>query len=130
MKTEEKDERAQKQALSKLESIMEMVQNLTSENDDDKEDALERIYEHPLSVQVRSAWCDPGSKMDPAKFKILLCTGGPAVRIIGKLDHRDVPYQAQLEYQDWFTPWEQLDDITEEQQESLLAYCQSFYYGN
>ena len=130
MKTEEKDERAQKQALSKLESIMEMVQNLNSDNDEDREDAIERIYEHPLSVQVRSVWCDPGSKMDPAEFKILLCTGGPAVRIIGELDHHDEPYQAQLEYQDWFTPWEELHDITEEQHEALLTYCQLFNYGN
>lgn len=97
MKTEEKDERAQKQALSKLESIMEMVQNLNSDNDEDREDALERIYEHPLSVQVRSVWCAPGSKMDPAEFEILLCTGGPAVRVIGELDHHNEPHQSSTD---------------------------------
>jgi hypothetical protein len=188
MKTQE-DNRAEQQARSKLESIVEMVQNLDPEKareaaareysktlsrkecntilrefdiecydnesleelreaiavniadktyepdgfdfDEDpaREDAMERIQEHPLSVQVRSGWCNSKQDMEPEEFSILLCTGGPAVRIYGELGQYSEPDSARLEYQDWFTPWEPLYDITEEESEALLRYCQQFYFG-
>jgi len=68
--------------------------------------------------------------MDPEEFNILLCTGGPAVRITGDLDLLNQPDTARLEYQDWFEPWEPLYDITAEEQQALLTYCQQFYLGD
>lgn len=76
MKTEEKDERAQKQALSKLESIMEMVQNLNSDNDEDREDALERIYEHPLAFKCVPSGALLEAKWTPLNLKFSFAQAG------------------------------------------------------
>lgn len=127
--TTQEDKRAEQQARSKLESIVEMVADLDSTDDEAREAAYERIQEYPLSVQVRSGWCNSKSDMEPEEFTILLCTGGPAVRIYGELGRYSEPDSARLEYQDWFTPWEPLYDISEEQEQALLRYCQQFYFG-
>ena len=42
-----------------------------------EDDALTRIQEDPLSVEVRSSWTSPGEDMTAEDFNILLCTGGP-----------------------------------------------------
>ncbi len=126
--------RAKDQARAKLNSIIEMVK--ASEDGGeidgekvDRETAIERIQEGPLSVEVRSDWHEPGDeKSKPTEYNILLCTGGPAVRIIGELDECQQPKTAKLEYQDWFTPWE-LYRTTEEEYEALLTYAGLFYYG-
>jgi len=63
----------------------------------------------PLEILVRSGWHeygDPGAA-EPEEFQILLCTGGPAVRIRGRFgDHG--PTAAWFEHQDWGTPWTEL----------------------
>lgn len=72
----------------------------------DQEGAQQRIYEDPLEVQTRGDWHTPGGEAGPdTEFFILLCTGGPAVRIVGELDEHGGPEKAWLEYQDWGTPW-------------------------
>lgn len=93
-----------------------------------RDDAEQRVHEDPLSVEVRSDWAQPGDDMTPGEFRILLCTGGPAVQIRGELDDYRQPRRAWLEYQDWGTPWtqyigENLDAA------ALLTYCQQFYFG-
>ena len=93
------------------------------------EDVEQAIDNDPLSVQVRSGWYTPGEgSPDPEEFEILLCTGGPAVRIRGELGMHLEPYRAWIEYQDWGTPWTELVDRPIETS-TLLAYCQRFYYG-
>jgi hypothetical protein len=57
----------------------------------------------------------------------LLSWGGPASRITGWLDDA-VPTTAALEYQDWFTPWQQYP-TTLEDEETLLDYARCFYFG-
>lgn len=91
------------------------------------EEAYDRIQEDPLSVEVRSGWHAPGGDASPEEFMILLCTGGPAVRVIGYLDQHGQPWEARIEYQDWFTPWVELRDGVDET--ALLTYCQQFYFG-
>ena len=59
---------------------------------------------------------------------ILLCTGGPAVRIVGDLNEHGEPDTARIEYQDWFTYWERLP-IKREQEDLLLDYARCFYFG-
>jgi hypothetical protein len=96
----------------------------------DREDAEQRIHEDPLSIEVRGDWCDPAGAMDrmepPTEFRILLGTGGPAVRIIGELDASGQPKSATLQTQDWFLPWTDYRDADEE---TLLTYCRCFYFG-
>ena len=93
------------------------------------EDAERRIDEDPLSVRVRSGWVSNPSEMEAKEFEILLCTGGPAVRIVGDLD-RGQPENPRIEHQDWFEPWTRFTDTTQEQDEAILSYCQHFYFGD
>lgn len=91
------------------------------------EDAEERIQDDALSVEVRSDWRSVGDADDgPTEFRILLCTGGPAVRIRGELNEYREPVRAWLEYQDWGTPWTQYFGADAD---TLLAYARRFYFG-
>lgn len=91
----------------------------------DQDDAQQRISEDPLSVEVRSDWVSRyDEKMTPGEFRILLCTGGPAVQVRGELDDNGTPCRAWLEYQDWGTPWTQYFGA---EQSRLLAYAQHFF---
>jgi hypothetical protein len=90
-------------------------------------EALERMQEHPLSVEVRTGWYTPGSEDNgPEEFCILLGTGAPAVRIRGELDQHCYPSRAWIETQDWFKPWTEYrgDAIS---QADLLTYCQQLW---
>lgn len=93
----------------------------------DADDARSRIEEDPLSVEVRSGWHAPGGEAQDEEFTILLCTGGPACRIIGDLD-RGEPCEPHLEHQDWYTPWTELP-LTTDEEADVLAYCRCFYFG-
>ena len=145
------DDHGRSQAIAQLDSIKAMVGrlehagecdggencNLTAEGYDaqtvtdqqredyhDKDAAREAIQEDPLSVEVRSGWVSIGGNMEPEEFQILLCTGGPAVRIMGELDEHGEPSRAWLEYQDWGTPWTHY--ATRGAQDALLAYAREF----
>lgn len=92
----------------------------------DRDDALTNIMESPLEISIRSGWVGGTPDMRPEEFKILLCTGGPAVRIMGELDEHGEPCRAWLEYQDWGTPWTQYFGAS---QDTLLAFASCFYFG-
>jgi len=92
----------------------------------DEDEALQRIQEDPLSVQVRSDWQSPGGELEPSEFDILLSTGGPATRIVGDLDEHRQPTSARLESQDWFQPWTAYSDSDSD---ILVAYASHFYFG-
>jgi DNA-binding ferritin-like protein len=90
----------------------------------DEQDARSRIHEDALSVEVRSGWDFVGGDLSAAEFRIVLCTGGPHVEIVGELDNGQ-PCRAWLQYQDWGTPMTQFFKV---EQSTLLAYCQEFYF--
>lgn len=92
----------------------------------DEDKASEAIQEDPLSVEVRSGWSSSSEDMQAEDYRILLCTGGPAVQIVGELDQHGQPSTATLQYQDWFTAWE---DYREADESILLSYAQNFYFG-
>jgi len=97
----------------------------------DRDDAEQRIYEDPLSIEVRSGWYSLGGDTpEPEEFCILLTTGGPALRIVGELDSYGQPGNPRLEYQDWFTPWTELVDMTSTERAALQTYCEQFYFGD
>lgn len=97
-----------------------------------QEDAAQRIQEDPLSVEVRSGWTTVGEPMEAEGFTILLGTGGPAVRIRGELGPHNQPSRAWIEAQDWFTPWTEYTGSYDggRYMETLLTYCQQFYFGD
>ena len=96
---------------------------------DSEDGARERILDDPLTVEVREGWHAPGDTgASPEEFQILLCTGGPAVRIFGELDEYCQPKRAWIQYQDWGTPWTEYITSSEED-DAVLTYCQQFYFG-
>ena len=129
------------QARAQLESIVELIKakrqaSKTGEVIEleegyffDENDILERIQNDPLSIEVRSDWVVDGHNMQPSEFSILLCTGGPAVRIIGRLDQHKQPDSATIQHQDWGIPWTDYNELNEEQEELLLEYCRYFFFG-
>jgi hypothetical protein len=92
----------------------------------DKDDAEDRIREDPLECQVRSGWVSPGEDLVAEDFLILLCTGGPAVRIRGEFNEYGEPDRAWLEYQDWGTPWTQYFGA---ESSVLCKYASYFFSG-
>lgn len=93
-----------------------------------QDDARQRIIDDALSVEVRGGWHTVGGESEPEEFKILLCTGGPAVQIVGELDEHNQPTKPVLQYQDWFTPWANLP-VSAEDEAALLTYCQQHWFG-
>lgn len=123
-------ENAKEQAKAQFNDIKEMIEALDCAESDSNEydDAATTIYEKPLSVEVRSGWNSPGGEMKAEEFRILLCTGGPAVQIVGDLNQYGEPESAILEYQDWFQPWAEYC-LDADEQDILLSFCQQFYFG-
>lgn len=138
---------AKEQARAQLASIHEMVERLEHATDCNRSDctetrgeiedtteyhdrtkALEAITDDALDLSTRSGWGSPNDWV-PEHYTILLSTGGPAVRIKGTLD-QCVPETAQLEYQDWGTPWTRLTGLTDEDINALLTYAGCFYFGD
>ena len=116
-----------------LQSIEEMVARL-NEDDDDQDAARQEIDESPLSVEVRQGWYVPGGTQGseqekPVEYCILLTTGGPALRIVGELNRFCEPETAQLQIQEWGTPWTNYHSGRADQEEMLLAYARCFWFG-
>lgn len=91
------------------------------------EEAEQRIGESVLSVSVRDGWHTPGAPSEdgPEEYEVLLSTGGPALRIWGKLREHGEPDTAELQMQDWGTPWTRYPAP----EETLLAFVRCFYFG-
>jgi hypothetical protein len=119
--------RSYQQAQAQLNEIQRLSDLLDADPDNDE--LQDELRACALSQEVRSGWQCPGTALEPAQFCLLLCTGGPAVRVIGDLDEAGDPCSATLQRQDWFTPW--LDvTLTDAEAELVLWFAQSFYWGN
>ena len=96
----------------------------------DEDRASRTIQEDPLSVEVRSDWHTPGADdAGPTDYTILLCTGGPACRIIGTLNQYHEPDSARIEHQDCGTPWTEYR-LDSDKEALVLTYARQFYYGD
>jgi hypothetical protein len=96
----------------------------------DEDATLEAITESPLSVMVRSGWYVTSENAPtPAEYEIILSTGGPALRIVGDLDHNAEPRNARLEYRDWGTPWTYHAGFNATDREPLLTFARCFSFG-
>ena len=126
------------EARAHLDAILELVTAIerarangysTFDGEEMSLDELEqRAQEWPLSVLVRSGWISPGGEMKASEYEVLLCTGGPAVRIRGDLSEHCQPETVRLECQDWFIAWDRLS-IDPDEAEALLRFAEVFYFG-
>lgn len=117
---------AKAQGQAQYDSIRELVARLSVE----EESAREAIMQDPLSVLVRPGWHEPGLEAGAAEeFEILLCTGGPAVRLVGHLDNNGDPGGVRMQVQDWFQPWTDFEPADGEASDVLQTYAECFYFG-
>lgn len=133
--TKERDpyEGARGNAAGWLETITDLTERLQRADEGDSvgsaavEAVREEIQEGPLSVLVRDSWHEPGKPSEDGseEYEILLSTGGPALRIWGKLGMHGEPDSAELQMQDWGTPWGRYPAP----EATLLAYARCFYFG-
>jgi len=95
----------------------------------DEDLAITSLLELALEVTVRSGWVPPLVHVDleVAEYQILLCTGGPAVRVIGAVGSDGYPLTARLEYQDWFIAWTEYPADSAER-DALLKFAGWFSY--
>ena len=107
--------------MAELAELEEAAGENTSE-----EQARETIEGDPLSVEVRSGWSSTKEDFEPEEFRIVLCTGGPHVEIVGDLD-RGTPSRVRVVYKDWGSRGEYFPDS--EEREALETYCAQFYFG-
>jgi len=111
-----------------ISSYIEQSNVTTQEQEEKLEEIRESILNSALSVEFRSGWYSSlDDELVPEEFKILLTWGGPALRVIGELDNYG-PVNPKLQYQDWGTPWTDLE-ITKDQQDALNWFCNCFYFG-
>lgn len=131
---------AKAQARAQFEHIASLVERLRVAEEQDANGGADETYapreeieQSPLSVMVRDGWRQPGGAVQdgPEEYEILLCTGGPAVRIRGTFNGIPEPETAELQYQDWGTPWTTWrgEDTPDDLEETLLAYARVFYWG-
>ena len=105
--------------------VLAMARSATEPNA--TSDIMDQIMEMPLSVSVRSGWHQPGvTDQPPEEYELLMGTGGPAVRIYGRLDQYGQPRSAELQGQDWVTPWKRT--TVDQDEEVLLNFAGYFYY--
>jgi len=129
------EDQAKTQLLSIIEIMTQWTKAITKAIDEDNQDKLEQleteIFESPLSIMIRDGWRTPGVMTEEGaeEYEILLCTGGPAVKIVGEISQFGEPDTAIIQHQDWGTPWIDLFTTTEEDT-YLLEYTQRFYFGD
>ena len=99
-----------------MESIKDLLDRLASSGNSDTEADLINDEIHNYHFEVKKT----------QSYELLLGTGGPAVRIVGKLNEHGEPETAELQGQDWGTPWERTENQDED---TLLQFAQYFYFA-
>lgn len=93
-----------------------------------EEDARQRIEEDALSVEVRSGWVSPGDYMAAEEYRIVLCTGGPHVELVGDIGMNGYAESVRVLFQDWFQGRQELI-LDPSEREAVLEYAACFYFG-
>lgn len=89
----------------------------------DADEARDRIMGDPLSIETRSGWVSVGDEMSAEEYRIVLCTGGPHVEIVGDLDQHGAPCRVRIVYRDWGDSGE----LSDFDHDAVLAYAQQFF---
>ena len=92
-----------------------------------QDDAETLIEQDPLSVEYRSDWVSHDEEMTRSEFRIVLCTGGPHVEIVGEIDHTGEPCRCWINYRDWGTSGELTG--ADFDHGTVLRYCGFFVTG-
>lgn len=114
------DNRVLNMAKSCIQDLTNMFKRLDEANEAGKVEEVENL-EQEIDEQ------DYGTSVQKT-YSITLAGGGPAMRVFGDLDEHNQPETAELQYQDWGTPWTKLP-VSGEQEDLLLRYASRKYFG-
>ncbi len=107
-----------------------LIEEMDWAEDPDRESVADGIHdmvqEDALEVKVREGWHEVGEDAEMAQYRILISTGGPALRMVGALEGFE-PDSAGLEWQDWGTPWTYYYAANDD---ALLWYASQSYFGD
>lgn len=94
---------------------------------EDQDSVRDAIMEDPLSIETRSDWTCVGDSdgLQPAEYRIVLCTGGPHVELVGDLDMHGEPEHVRVLYRDWGCHGE----LFYFDHKAVLEYAQQFTYN-
>ena len=116
--------------LADMREAFEQMKAYTDIDNNLVDEAERRIQEMPLSVLIRDGWRTPGQDVSddgPEEYEILLGTGGPACRIYGTLNQYGEPETAEMQWQDWFKPWERVR-LSEDDQKLVMRFARQFWF--
>lgn len=119
------------QAKPYADEVKRLAAGLKRARDERDDEALDRFTEavenDALSIEYRSGWTSVGESLTIDEFCITLCTGGPAVRIVGELsDGYPVQNRCRMEVSDWFKPWTQYGIGDDELSQAITEYANVF----
>ena len=131
-------------AKAKLDSIIswyreyETVTNVPDNDPDarNEDDIREEAEQSVLSIEVRqSCWQSVGSELKASQGRLLLTFGGPSCQIITDLDEHGEPSgNVEIQYQDWFKPWEgywpsnDIDDASNDEVRAALEWYVGLFF--
>ena len=101
--------------------------------DEDPQDVIDKIMHEEREVfdpetDSHYSLTQPLSVDEVREFSVVICTGGPAVKIVAKYwtDSSEAFYVA-LQHQDWFEGWADYD-LNSKQQALVEEYVRHFVY--
>lgn len=123
----ENETHAEEQARFKWKMILEKMDVVDGGDSKESEEMIDSVREEALDVCVSAPdWRPVSTPAVDTTYRILLCTGGPAVQVTGDLDENMEPVSARLESQDWGTPWVEYRKADEA---ILIEFARCFYFG-
>ena len=90
----------------------------------------ETVYGVPVYDTVKDAVKEQDIDALPTGFEMLLTTGGPALKIVGKLNQYGEAENPVMQIQDWFTPWSEYTPDMDDFSEALDWFVGLFYFGS
>jgi hypothetical protein len=118
----EKNEKELSRAKDCAKGCYDYIKEIFERYDKAREEENEKESEN---IETELDESDYGQSIDKT-FSIILAGGGPAVRIHGDLDDDNSPYNVRLQYQDWFTSWEDYKDVDSS---ILERFAERHYFG-
>ena len=107
-------EDGQKYSNNVIDSMKDILNKLTSEDDKDHENAVEEIFNYGLSISTEIV------------VNYLISWGGPGFRLQITFNEDNEIVAVKPQYQDWFTQWVTME-TTEEQNQILEDFVANLY---
>ena len=95
------------------------------DGDDLRDAAEEYAREQALSCEVQSDWQTAGEPLTPARWRVLLTTGGPELVLTGHFDRWGEPTAPELQCRTWGT---QFEPVRSADDEALRWFACLFYW--